>query len=223
MNLAYGAVSDAVADRLRLKILSGELKQGDWIRQDIVAGEMEVSIIPVREALRRLQAEGLVVLYPRRGVRVATLDVSEFQELYTLREELSILACRWVSEDFSRIPLDTLRDILDRLELEFKDGDILTRLQLMREFFFTIFEATGKRHLIRLLASVWDASIPYRRYLSETAPELNPERVEHYWDMYRACESRDPGQLTAAVRTLFSFIRDTFGPYVRKMSSITPE
>jgi DNA-binding GntR family transcriptional regulator len=169
----------------------------------------------VREALRQLQAEGLVVFYPRRGARVAPLDESEFEELYVIREELAVLACRWVAEDFRRLPLETLRELLGQIEVEITGEDSLALLKITREFFFTLFEATGKRHLLRLLSSAWDASMAYRRYFSEVT-DLKPERFEHYRAIYRACEKQDAEELTRSVRELFSFARQQFGPFIRQ-------
>jgi DNA-binding GntR family transcriptional regulator len=215
MGIRYGSVTDAVVEALRDKILRGELRHGEWLKQDDLAKELEVSIVPVREALRQLQAEGLVVSYPRRGARVAPLDESEFEELYIIREELAVLACRWVAEDFSRLPLEKMRGLLGQIEVEIAGEDSLALLRLTREFCFTLFETTGKRHLLRLLSSAWDASMAYRRYFSEVT-DLRPERFEHYRAIYRACERQDAEELTRSMRELFTFARQQFGPFVRQ-------
>ena len=75
-------------------IRRGEFKPGEWLRQDELASGLVVGIMSIWQALRRLEAEVLVVFFPRRGARVAQLDVFEFEELYMIREELAVLACR---------------------------------------------------------------------------------------------------------------------------------
>ena len=113
--ISYGNVQDAVVDRIREMILNGQLEPGEWLRQDELASIFGVSTMPIREALRQLQAEGLVVFLPRRGAMVASISVSDYEEIYRIREELEILACRWAAEDFSRIPIDRLKYLLEEI------------------------------------------------------------------------------------------------------------
>src|SRR5277367_3812575 len=84
----------AIADWLRAAILSGALAAGTRVNQDRVAAEQGVSHIPVREALRRLEAEGLVTFAPRRGFFVARLSAEDAEELGEMRAALEALAIR---------------------------------------------------------------------------------------------------------------------------------
>ena len=86
--ITYGNIQDAVVDGIRDMILRGHLKPGDRLRQDELADTFGVSTMPIREALRQLQAESLVVFRPRRGATVASLSVSECKEIYRIREAL---------------------------------------------------------------------------------------------------------------------------------------
>ncbi len=106
--VTYGSVQDIVTEQLRQMIRNGHLKPGDRLHQDELAGRLDVSTMPVREALRHLQAEGLVVFYPRRGAVVAQVTLAEFEEIYRIREELESLAFQWAAENFDRIPLERL-------------------------------------------------------------------------------------------------------------------
>lgn len=212
----YGNVQDAVADGIREMILNGQLKPGDRLRQDDLANTFGVSTMPIREALRQLQAEGLVVFYQRRGATVAELSVFDYEQIYRIREELETLACRWVAEDFDRIPVDRLKTLLADIEAAEQDlDDVPRRLKLVREYFFTIFEASEKEYLLRILSSLWDLSHQYRRYFS-SFPELIPQRLENYRNVIRACEARDPEELIEAFRTIFAFGKSVFIPLVRK-------
>jgi DNA-binding GntR family transcriptional regulator len=218
----FGHVQEAVVDRIRDMIVSGQLKPGDRLRQDELAETFGVSTMPIREALRQLQAEGLVSFQPRRGAAVATLSVSEYEEIYRIREELEILACGWAAEDFDRIPTDKLRNLLEEIEkAEAHPEDVYPRLQLVREFFFTVFEASGKEHLLRLLSSLWDMSQQYRRYFS-SIPEIVPQRLGNYHRVLRACEDRDPLELVDAIRTIHDFGRSTRVELVRAQEGKRP-
>ena len=212
----YGNVQDAVADGIRDMILNGQFKPGDRLRQDDLANTFGVSTMPIREALRQLQAEGLVVFYQRRGATVAELSVFDYEQIYRIREELETLACRWAAEDFDRIPVDRLKTLLADIEAAEQDlDDVPRRLKLVREFFFTIFEASEKEYLLRILSSMWDLSHQYRRYFS-SFPELIPQRLENYRNVIRACEARDPEDLVEAFQTIFAFGKSVFIPLVRK-------
>jgi DNA-binding GntR family transcriptional regulator len=214
--ITYGNVQDAVVDGIREMILSGHLKPGDRLRQDELADTFGVSTMPIREALRQLQAEGLVIFRPRRGAVVASVSVSEYEEIYRIREELETLACRWAAEDFERIPVDRLRVLMGEIEeAEANFEDVYRRMELVREFFFTIFEASEKEHLLRILSSLWDLTQQYRRYFS-AFPELIPQRLANYRSAYEACEARDPERLVQAIRTIRAFGKSTFIPLVRE-------
>jgi len=84
------SLATAVADKLREKILNGELREGQQLRQDAIAAELRVSRIPVREALRQLEAEGLVTIIPHRGAVVSALSLEEIEELFEIR---AVLEC----------------------------------------------------------------------------------------------------------------------------------
>lgn len=103
----------AVVERLREKILSGELREGEQLRQDAIATEFQISRIPVREALSHLAAEGLVTLVANRGAVVSALSPEEMMELFETRAVLEcyMLRCaipRMKPEDFQRAE-DVLR------------------------------------------------------------------------------------------------------------------
>jgi DNA-binding GntR family transcriptional regulator len=224
-------VHEAVADGIRDTILNGELKPGDWLRQDELAEAFGVSTMPVREALRQLQAEGLVTLHRRRGAAVAGLSASECEEIYRIREAVETLAVHWAAQNLELIPIEQLSFLLTEIEAaEARFDDVDQRLHLIREFFFTIFQASEREHLLRMLSSLWDVSHQYRRYFS-SRPELVPERVAKYRSIYRACRAKDaPGLISAfdavwAVREprLIALLREEEVRELRQQASQPPE
>lgn len=210
------SVQDDVTTRIRDMIRTGQLTPGEWLRQDTLATALGVSTMPVREALRRLEAEQLVIFHPRRGAMVAHISLAEFEEIHRIREEVEVLACRWVAEDFGRLNLDRLRQTLDRLiEAEGQD-DIQQRPGLVREFFFTIFEASHKEHLLRIITNLWNLSEQYRHYFSAMS-ETIPSRLEYYRRIYQACETADADTLVGAVRELYAYVAETLIPRLREL------
>ena len=217
--ITIGNVQEAVVDGIRDMILQGQLKPDDRLRQEELANVFGVSTMPIREALRQLQVEGLVVFRPRRGAIVASLSVSEYDEIYRIREELEALACHWAAENFDRIPIDRLRLLLEEIETtEVDQDDLHRRLQLAREFFFVVFEASGKEHLLRILSNLWDLSQQYRLYFS-SLPELVPQRLSNYRSIYQACHYRDPEALIGAFRAIWAAREPMLIPLVREEES----
>jgi len=209
-------IHEAVVDGIRNMILSGELEPGDWLRQDDLAAEFGVSTMPVREALRQLQAEGLVTLHRRRGAAVATVSVSEYEEIYYIREVLETLAVRWAAENFESVDIERLESLLAEIEpAEANREDVDQRLRLVREFFFTVFEASGRGLLVRIISNLWDLSHQYRRYFS-SLPELVPQRLAKYHRIYRACHERDAEGLMAAFRAIWAVREPTLVPLLRE-------
>src|SRR5215467_12742982 len=101
------SLSSAVVERLREKILSGELREGEQLRQDAIASEFQISRIPVREALSHLAAEGLITIHANRGAVVSALSPDEIMQLFETRAVLEcyMLRCAIANmkeEDFQR-------------------------------------------------------------------------------------------------------------------------
>jgi len=101
------SLSAAVVERLREKILAGELREGEQLRQDAIAAEFQISRIPVREALSHLAAEGLIKIVANRGAVVCALSPDEAMQLFETRAVLECYMLRCAipnmkAEDFQR-------------------------------------------------------------------------------------------------------------------------
>ncbi|WP_339780663.1 GntR family transcriptional regulator [uncultured Thalassospira sp.] len=101
-NTITGKITRALADR----IIAGHIAPGTKLRQDYFAEEFGASHVPVREAFRRLEAQGLVVSEPRRGVRVASFDIAEVREVAEMRASLEVLALRHAAPHLTTAILD---------------------------------------------------------------------------------------------------------------------
>lgn len=114
------AKADTIAARisrtLAERIIAGGIAAGTRLRQDHVAEEFEASHVPVREAFRRLEAQGLVVSVPRRGVRVAGFSTEEIREVAEMRAALEVLALRQAAPHLTKA-------ILDQADAATRDGD----------------------------------------------------------------------------------------------------
>ncbi|MYT69007.1 MULTISPECIES: GntR family transcriptional regulator [unclassified Streptomyces] len=108
-----GSLRDRAYDTLRRRIVEAQLQPGERLVERDLAAELAVSRIPLREALRRLEAEGLVVLVPRRGALVSPFTPSDVRDLFDVRESLESLAARLAAE---RADADGLARLASRLD-----------------------------------------------------------------------------------------------------------
>jgi DNA-binding GntR family transcriptional regulator len=159
--LASGRVTDA----LREAILTGRLHPGSRVRQEELAEEFGISRIPVREALRRLESEGLVILVPNSGAWIAKLDRAECIEIYKIRERLEPLALKESSASLSATTVAKLDNLVERME---DAADVDGFLMLDREFHLLSYEAAQMPHLLQMINKFWNSTQHYRRAFTLT-------------------------------------------------------
>ena len=109
-------LAGATLQAIRERILSGAYAEGDPLRQDAIAAELGVSRIPVREALRQLEAEGLVTFSPHRGAVVSTLSLEEIEELFELRADIECELLRRAMPNTGDEQLTRANDLLDEFD-----------------------------------------------------------------------------------------------------------
>jgi DNA-binding GntR family transcriptional regulator len=154
---ALGSRSDAVYDALKASILEGALGAGARLREEEIAERLGVSRTPVREALRRLAAEGLLAAGPNRGLAVARLDQQQIAELHAVREVLDGMAARLAAQHASDGELRLLADLLQRFRAEVEGGcDPLALRRLNARFHQAIHRAARNRYLLGALESLND-------------------------------------------------------------------
>jgi DNA-binding GntR family transcriptional regulator len=140
-----------VAEVLREAILRGILVAGQQLRQDEIARELGVSHIPVREALRQLEAEGLVRLRPYRGFEVSELSPEEVEELYEIRIPLECQALRLAMPHLTDADLRRAEEILDAIDAE---QDPSAWSQLNTEFHAVLYAPSRRQRLLNLIRTL---------------------------------------------------------------------
>ena len=116
-------IASMTIEALRERILRGDYPEGEPLRQDALADDLGVSRIPVREALRQLEAEGLVTFNPHRGAVVSTLSLSEIAELFELRAEIECDLLARAVPAMTKEQLDRATDVLDDFEAALRAGE----------------------------------------------------------------------------------------------------
>jgi DNA-binding GntR family transcriptional regulator len=169
----YEPVGQAVTRRLREAIIDGRLRPGARVRQEVVARHLGTSRIPVREALRSLETEGLVVLVPHSGARVAQLDFSELTELYRIREAIEPLAIAESAPRLTDAQLDELRELVEQIE---QAADEPVRwLEHDRLFHLKSYAAAPLPRVLEMIERFWNTTQHYRRAYNST---LDPHDIE---------------------------------------------
>ncbi len=203
------AASVRVADHLRRAILSGEIGPGEWIRQEEVAERLGSSRLPVREALRILEAEGLTEHERHKGARVPSLTMHEVDVVYRMREQLEQLA---IAESIPHLDADDLRalgDLQDRIEGIPRGAStaVADFLELDREFHLRSYTGCRIDQLTGTVTRLWNATAHYRRtFVTLTGPGRKWVIDAEHRLLLDAIERRD---VVDAERTLAGHIRRT--------------
>ncbi len=173
-------LSARIADEIRKAILNGEMGPGARIRQELLAQAFGTSRIPVREALKQLENEGLVVLAPNRGGWIADVNSEESVEIYKIREVVEPLAI------FESIPRLTDADIamLDSMVRQLEQVNSLEEyIQLDRQFHLKTYSRAAMPQLLAMVERFWNTTQHFRRQFvkeaiaKESLPFSDPQHV----------------------------------------------
>ncbi len=193
---------EQVTARLRQAIATGALRPGERLNQADLAERLGVSRMPIREALRRLDAEGLVTLQPYKGAIVASMSADELNEIYEMRIALEELALRRSVPKMQRDDLDALEHLLRRMDEE-HDGDAWIALNV--EFHDVLYRRAGRALLLETVNNLRVKSDRFLR-LFVTKRNRTSRAQEEHWAVYRACKQRDA---EAACRLLQGHLQST--------------
>ena len=156
-------VAEAVAERLRMRILAGELGEGEQLRQEILASEMGVSRIPLREALRLLEGEGLIAIAPHRGAVVAVRSPEEIGELFDLRALLEPDLLRHAIPRMTEKDLREADVTLAGYKKAFARRDVEAWGRLNTEFHLALYRPAERPRSLGLVRSLLDQTDSYTR------------------------------------------------------------
>ena len=193
-----------IAVGLRRAILAGEYSPGERIRQEVIAEQFGASRLPVREALRILQSDGLVTLVANSGAWVSQLDERECAESYEIRERLEPLLLRESMLELTPSDVERLRELAGQMEGE---ASVETFLRLDREFHLLSYSRAQTALLSSIIERLWNTTQHYRRAFALLVGSQG-RRVIHFehFLLVDAIERQDAQE---AQRVLESHIRRT--------------
>ncbi|HSJ55481.1 MAG TPA: GntR family transcriptional regulator, partial [Anaerolineae bacterium] len=178
---------------------------GQWLRQETLAGEMGVSQMPVREALKRLVGEGLAVRIPYHGVKVVEFSAKDIVDICTSRLVLEGLAARFAASLISAEELGYLRRNLEEATQYTAQHQMSKRREMNDMFHLTISRASDRQYLARLIEALWSWFPSFMLYEGMYRQEaFLPARLERemkeHWAILAALEKRDPDEAERATR-----------------------
>jgi DNA-binding GntR family transcriptional regulator len=192
-------LAETAAAELHQLILSGELPSGTPLRLVELANRLEMSQMPVREGLRKLEALGLVDIIPHRGAWVRELTLEDLRDTHQTRLALESLAVRAAAEHFGEEDRGkATASLAEHLRL-CRAEDSIGALQAHADFHFAIYRAGGSQWLARAIEPVWQNSERYRFGNPQTAFQIERNRQEHQ-AILDACVAHDPEAAETALR-----------------------
>ncbi|WP_084609115.1 MULTISPECIES: GntR family transcriptional regulator [Thermocrispum] len=197
-------LADQVFALLRGWIINGELLPGDRLRIRDLADRVGTSVMPVREAVRRLVESGLAVHEPYKGATVRELDVTELEHAYDVRILLEGECARLGTRAAPLVVADRMQEHWELLEQAARNDDVTEALHQDELLLGALYEASGNTVLVDLIRGLWDRCRPYKVVWASKASEKGNVSLWHYKpDLIEAVRNRDSDAAADIVRTSY--------------------
>ncbi|GAX91287.1 GntR family transcriptional regulator [Effusibacillus lacus] len=215
--------SEWVYERLKEAILSGKIAPEERIVVDQIAREFGTSAIPVREAIRRLEAEGWVENKPFVGARVAPVRIEELEELLSIRLALEPILARTAVLGATNETIDRLEQLVEEMDKCIDHNDTVQYSRLNYEFHRLLYELSPWKELFRIVISVWERSARSRWIFVQTPDSMLASQQEHR-AMMEAFRNRDAKELERQMRLQKERSFDLYMSYIKnKMNECASE
>lgn len=187
----YKSIADHIYEALRADIAQGKLSPGERLTPGEIAASLGCSPMPVRDAIRRLAAEGFVTISPRRETTVASLSLEEMPELFAIRAVLegfaASLACPALTED----DLRKLEEAMEGMAARLGVNDLKGWFRFNQQFHFHVFERAQNKMLRGILEALWDKTLRLPSKVLLDRPDFVAHRMREHDDILRALRARD--------------------------------
>ena len=190
---------DVVFNTLRQAILTGELKPGERLMEIHLANRLGVSRTPIREAIRKLELEGLVTMIPRRGAEVAQITEKSMNDVLEVRRALDALCVELACDRITKEELESLKQACDNFELAVKTKDVKKIAQADVALHDIIVQATGNSRLIQLVNNLSEQMYRYRfEYIKDISQ--HERLVEEHRIIYQGIVDQDKETASLAAK-----------------------
>ena len=195
----YLPLRDVVFNTLRQAILKGELEPGERLMEIQLAERLGVSRTPIREAIRKLELEGLVLMIPRKGAEVAEISEKSLREVLEVRRSLEELAIELACQRITPEELTALEEAENRFARAVEDGEVMAIAESDENYHELIYQATANDRLVQILNNLREQMYRYRLEYIKDEDRRQILVVEHE-HILRAVRRRDIADAKSAVR-----------------------
>jgi DNA-binding GntR family transcriptional regulator len=203
-------MAEAALERLREAIIMGELTPRTPLRLEDLARSLGMSISPIREAVRQLEALGLAEHVPHHGAKVMGLDVEELRELFSIRLALESMALRRAAELFEPADEEAARLHHDAYDEARRRGDTRAAVRAHTAFHFALYESARSAWLLRLIRPTWDSCERYRPVLlAEGVVQDRHEQLDV--ELLESCAAHAPDRAADALREHLELATTIYG------------
>ncbi len=184
------SLASAVADKLRSMIIHGDVQEGEQLRQDAIAADFQVSRIPVREALRQLEAEGLIKIVAHRGAVVSALSADEIEELFDIRALLECAVLKVSIPNLTEADFEKAESILETYEKALWMKEVGTWGRLNWQFHSTLYSRANRPHFMSIIKMLNNNGDRYTRLQLYLTQAFERAKQEHR-ALLELCRKRD--------------------------------
>lgn len=186
----YQPLRDMVFDVLMNAIMQGQLSPGERLLEVQLADEMGVSRTPVREAIRRLELEGFVVMVPRKGAYVAGLSIDDVESVYEIRTALETLAVRLAAQRMEAADYEQLDELAGKMQQTWQEGDVDNWVNLDARFHELLYTFSRNERLISMMSNIMEQLSRYR-IISLANVEVRQNSLNEHQTLIEALKRRD--------------------------------
>lgn len=187
---SYQPLREVVCETLREAIITGVLKPGERLMEIQLAEELGVSRTPVREAIRKLELEGFVVMIPRRGTYVADMSIKDINEVFEVRTALDVLAAGLAAERITEDELEQMERLLVQIGEYIEQGDMDKIVEVDSQFHDILYRASRNDRLVGIINNLREQLTRFRS-ISMSYPGRLKNTLEEHSRMVEALAARN--------------------------------
>lgn len=195
----YLPLRDVVFNTLRQAILKGELEPGERLMEIQLADRLGVSRTPIREAIRKLELEGLVLMIPRKGAEVAKISEKSLRDVLEVRRSLEELAIELACQRMTEEEIQELQEAQEAFRKAVASGDAMNIAETDEHYHDIIYDGTGNSRLVQILNNLREQMYRYRLEYIKDADKRQILLVEHD-HILKAVQGRHVAEAKAAIR-----------------------
>lgn len=196
---SYKPLRELVCENLRDAINKGILSPGERLMEIQIAEEMGVSRTPVREAIRKLELEGFVVMIPRRGTYVSNISIKDINEVYEIRTALDILAGGLAAERINDEEIEEMRELLVLTEKHIGEKNLNKIIEIDSKFHDVLYKASRNERLVNIINNLRE-QITSIRGQSMNYPGRLADTLNEHKEIVESIAARDIDRAQEAVR-----------------------